>query len=273
MTGIAARPLPSFTELRQLAARSPMAHACIELRTQQVAWCDWDITGERRTEVVRWFHRPDADYAGMHDWLRAAMRDVLTADSLAIYLRPAQKPGHGLLGSDLAALELLDGSLLAPVGEHGQLASVVQFTGRVRRAGTGVFMEGQAAERMAESPGAQPMGAYGSDGRGHVLLRPMRRRPWTPFGFSPLEEAIRYGEDGLIDMAATEAAIPEAFGFRFTAPAGFEEIPQPSVAPGGRPCTFDQNLRTWMKGIFDEVLHLCGATDLEWAWIKEDHDA
>ena len=43
------------------------------------------------------------------------LEDVFVVDALSLYIHPSRVPGKGLLGSDLAALEVLDGTTIRPL--------------------------------------------------------------------------------------------------------------------------------------------------------------
>jgi hypothetical protein len=259
MTSTTERPLPSFADLRLLAG-TPMAHACTELRTMQVACAEWDIrlaeapadhTAEtaRRAAAARFFHWPESTLT-LADWLRLAVRDALVIDATTIYLRSAKTPGAGLLGSSLYGLELLNGTWVLPPAGAGDCAR--QFALDVTRGPHG-------------TPPAPPAETVSFYGEGEILYLPRERQPGSLFGWPPLERAIRYDGDGRYDPEATQAAIPAAFGLEFTPPAGFGEIRDPAGA------TLDARLRQWLKGIFDAILHdHAGAADLEWSWLDAD---
>ena len=276
------RPLLSFSDLRYLSQTSPIARACIQMRKNEVRFAEWDIGpvpeaanhaamrdfGERRSDAIRFFKNPDRDYASLGSWLDAALEDVLVTDSLAIYLRRTVKPGGGLLGSSLSALELIDGATLAPVGKV-----TVQFTSEVRRA--------LAADYVSWAQYPSEGREAGNYGRSELLYRPFAAPvipgdPFTdpatwahePFGRSPLEKAIAYGDDGSIDLAATEAKLPEAFGI---------ELMTLGITAPDQPPAYWQNedlgrrLRAFLKSIFDGILHeTCDAPDLEWVWGEGD---
>ena len=270
-TETVARPVPSFTDLRRLANSSAIARACIQLRKQQVRYAEWDIglTGgackrcspARRDEVRAFFRQPEPGYGTLPAWLDAALEDVLVTDSLAIYLRRTVKPGGGLLGSSLSALELIDGATLLPSCDiHGSAGPVLQYISEVRRCGIAEMISGGSA------PAANPR-QHASYGRDEVLYRPYCRRPETAFGFSPVEQAIAWKDgSGEIDLARTEARMPEAFGLD-AADLGLAPVKDadPIIAPLN-----PANLRKWVKAIFDGILHeICDAPDLEFLWLPD----
>jgi hypothetical protein len=259
------RPLLPFAELRYRAQHSPLAHACITLRKQQVCSAGWDIrvrgetspaARQRRSEALEWFQRPDSAYWSFSEWLGTAARDVLTTDSLAVCLRRTRGEGCGLLGSDLYEMQLVDGATILPtVKKNGSAAEYRQYPWAVRRQSFGDLAAGPAGDA------GEAMGTY-SDRM--LLYCPWRRRPWTPFGFSPLEEALQgAGIDGEVDDISLLNAFgidPEALGIIGGEPLGDDA-----------PRNLDRDIRRWFKGIFDSILHrTCSAPNLEWLWLDED---
>lgn len=275
MTETATLPLASFTDLRRLAQTSPIARACIELRKAQVRSAEWDIVptpeaaaamrgdhkamrdfGERRMQAVRWFQRPDADYGSFGSWLGTALEDVLATDSLAIYLRKSAEPGNGLLGSDVAALDLVDGATLLPLAD-----GLIQYAGNVRRVTTTEMLAG-------EGPPADAAWSHAWE-PGQVLYLPFCRRADSPFGFSPLERSLvlRPGTDEW-DFEGAAERMPAAFGLDR---AALGIIASPG-GPQAEVTNLDARIRGWLKGIFDSILrdHM-GVPDLEWRWEEPEH--
>lgn len=272
MTETAIRPVPSFADLRQLANSSPVARACIQLRKQEIRYAEWDIglTGgackrcspARGAEARVFFRRPEPDYGSLPAWLDAALEDVLVTDSLAIYVRKAREGSKGLLGSDVHSLELIDGATLAPsCDSHGCAGPVLQYLSEVRRCGVTEMIAGGSV------PMANPR-QHASYGRHEVLYRPYCLRAGNAFGFSPLEQAIAWKDgSGEIDLARTEARMPEAFGLD---PADLGLAPVKDADPILAPLN-PANLREWVKSVFDGILHeTCDAPDLEFLWLPAE---
>ena len=262
-----APPLATFAELRRLALTSAVARACIELRTQEIAWRDWDIvpdpalaqslrgrphltaeSSDRRAQALRWFRRPDSIYATFTEWLRAAIYEVLTVDALALYQHPPQNPGYGLLGGPVASLDLVDGAIIDQVlNGYGSVIGYVQYARHAQR---------RAVTDMTARPlTASPEALYGLP---QMLYRRFSVRPGSPFGWSPLEQAIVRDEASGIDIKATEAELPGKFGL----PPSALGI----AGAGDEPMDRDGWLKgylDWLAAIFNGLLQGSG---FQWKW-------
>jgi hypothetical protein len=168
------RPLPSFADLRYLALTSATARACIQVLKNEIRFAEWDISpgvaaaraaagdrtalallGTRRSEAVRFFREP-ARHWHFGVWLDRALEDVLVTDSLAIFLRRTVKPGCGLLGSDLSALDLTDGTTILPVPGPSPPFKVTrwrQYPSGVRRTDLATLLADPAAATLLASRG------------------------------------------------------------------------------------------------------------------------
>ena len=126
--------LVSFQQLIYYSQASTFVRACIDRRVEEILGLEWDIVPtkvaekamgndkasrtdfeKRRLKAINFFKRPDPDYDTFHNWLKVAMEDVFVIDALSIYLHPTRVPGKGLFGSDVASLEILDGSSIKPL--------------------------------------------------------------------------------------------------------------------------------------------------------------
>lgn len=127
MTTLDVHPIPSFRELRLLAETSPVIRACIELRKQELAATDWDITptgpsdcelapdfAERRKEAVRFFRQPDPGFASFYSWMGALAEQVLVLNTCPLYLTYPQPGRKGLLGRNVDGVSVLDPDRLVP---------------------------------------------------------------------------------------------------------------------------------------------------------------
>jgi hypothetical protein len=85
---------------------------------------DWE---RRRKQVMDFFSSPDSDkakYPTFESWLSALLEERFVIDAVAIHLRPPRRRGAGPFGSNLAALDLLDGSTIRPMFDlHGATPS------------------------------------------------------------------------------------------------------------------------------------------------------
>lgn len=199
--------LASFDTLRTLADLYSVARACIELRKSELRGIGWDIVltknaakalrgsssgmkefEKRRSEAVKFFRRPDPDYADFSTWFDALLEEVFVTDSLSLYIQPAMGKRKGLLGSDLAALDLLDGSLIRPLVDIRGGRPVPPNPGYQQ------FLYGvPRVDLMTLLLGRDDLDEKGmvAEYRGDQLMYlPYTQRTWTPYGMAPIERAI-----------------------------------------------------------------------------------
>jgi len=200
--------LASFGNLRTVADAYSVARACIQVRIQEILALGWEIGptkeaekrmradhaarrdfDERRAAMKKFWRRPDPNYFGFGSWLSAALEDVLAVDALSIYLHPPRKAGRGVLGSNLAALPLLDGTSIRPLlnVQGGKPLppnpAYQQYLYGVPRTDLMTLVNGEDVEDLGE--------AKVRDYRGDQLLYlPYVARDWTPYGFPPIERAL-----------------------------------------------------------------------------------
>ena len=201
--------LADFTTLRTLADLYSVARACIELRKSELRGIGWDIVltkdaakayrkdsaamsdfGKRREEAVNFFRRPDPEYPDFSGWFDAMLEEILVTDALALYVQPAigATAGKGLLGSQLGALDLLDGTLIRPLLDirGGKPvppnAAFQQYEYGVPRVDLMTLLMG---EDMEDDKGL--VAEYRGD---QLMYLPFSGRTWTPYGQAPIERAI-----------------------------------------------------------------------------------
>ena len=202
--------LTSFNVLRSLADTYSVARACVDKRKQEIVALDWDIVQtdeaeqalmgdesaradweKRRTIVKEFFEHPDsarAKYPTFGTWLNALLEDRFVIDAVAIHLVPPRKKGSGPFGSDLASLDLIDGStarpLLNTLGAPPQPpAPAVQiYEGGVPRADAISVIADADIEDLIE-----PVAEYRADQMIYMRETP---RANTPYGLSCVETAV-----------------------------------------------------------------------------------
>ena len=130
-TGPRAYEAVSFTALEAISDRVDAVRKAIELIKDEVGNADFEIVlnddrllrkhgpdylFEERMEIRRWFDHPDR-IRGLDwgDWSAAALEEALVKDALSIYPRRTVGRDAGPLGSDLYALQILDGKTIKPL--------------------------------------------------------------------------------------------------------------------------------------------------------------
>jgi Phage portal protein len=199
--------LVSFANLRMYADAYSVVRACIQVRKEEILGLDWDIVPtdeaqremrldaaahqdfqERRAKALDFFKRPDPNYHDFTGWLGAVLEDVFVVDALSIYLHPSRVEGKGLLGSNLAALEVLDGTTIRPLLDirggtpRPPSPAYQQYLWGVPRTDLMDIILQADIEEMDE-----PVAEYKAD---QLLYLPYTRRSWTPYGFPGIERAI-----------------------------------------------------------------------------------
>lgn len=204
--------LASFATLRYIADIHSVTRACINLRTNEILGLDWDIVAteeaslamkdnetalrdfnDRRRQALQFFKRPDPNYPNFHGWLAALLEEHFVCDAVSLYLHPARVKGKGLLGSDLAALDLLDGSTIRPLLDarggtpEPPNAAYQAYEWGVPRADLMNPFSGRELDELSGSVKTRLLDEY----RGDQLLYLRRTtRTWTPYGFPPVEQAL-----------------------------------------------------------------------------------
>ena len=199
--------LVSFANLRMYADAYSVVRACIQVRKEEILGLDWDIVPtdeaqremrgnadlhedfqKRRAEALNFFKRPDPNYHDFTGWMGAVLEDVLVVDALSVYIHPPRVAGKGVLGSDLAALEVLDGTTIRPLldvrggSPRPPYPSYQQYLWGVPRTDMMDIILQSDIEEMDE-----PVAEYRAD---QLLYLPYTRRSWTPYGFPGIERAI-----------------------------------------------------------------------------------
>lgn len=235
--------LVSFAVMRAYAEGNSFVRACITARKSEMLGMEYDIVPtpdaekamradrqahadfqERRKHALAWWARPDPDYDDFQSWFSACLESILVDDALALYLHPTRVPGKGAFGTDLAALEWIDGSSIRPViGMRGQrprppAPAYQQYLWGVPRADLTAVLHEADIEAMAEahdqtSDDIEPVKQYRRD---QLMYLRQEVRGWTPYGLSPVEKCIipiitllKRQELGLSFFS--EGSIPAAF--------------------------------------------------------------
>lgn len=207
--------LTSFANLRSLADTYSVARSCVDKCRQEILALEPDIvpTAEaehamrdddklrsdwdaRRAKVVNFFRYPDSDrakYRNFSMWLKALLEDVYVLDAVAVHLRGTRSKGAGPFGSDLASLDLLDGSTVRPLlnllgaTPTGGSVAYQQYVWGVPRVDMTSVMTDQDLELLADDPADGLRGEFRSDQLLYLRYEP---RDWTPYGFGPIEKGL-----------------------------------------------------------------------------------
>jgi hypothetical protein len=199
--------LCDFATLRLYSDLYSVARACIQLRKDEITGIGWDIVatkpaektmhgdkkamrdfGERAEQVRRFFNKPDSNYHDFGSWMSALLEDIFVVDALSLYLAPPRLPGKGVLGSSLAEMQLLDGTIVRPLIDlRGQTPTppnpayqIYQYG--VPRVDLMTLLAGDDTKDMDA-----PIKEYRGD---QMLYLPRWPRTWTVYGQSPLERVI-----------------------------------------------------------------------------------
>jgi hypothetical protein len=224
----------AFEVLRQYAKHYSVFRACLRVRKDEMLGLDWDIMPtkeaekamrgdmaahkdfmERRNEALRFFKNPDPyQYDGFEDWFSAWLEDQFVTDAAAFHVAPPRVPGKGLFGTEVGALELIDGTTIRPLvdGRGGRPrppnVAYQQYIWGVPRSDLMQVFLPEDAEEMASE-----IHDYRAD---QLLYRRLIPITNSPYGFSMVEQALVPGAIGfkrqsyLLDYY-TEGSLPAAY--------------------------------------------------------------
>lgn len=199
--------LTDFPTLRTYADLYSVARSCIQVRKGEIRGIEWDIIptkeaekkmrgdhkahqdfGERREKVLKFLKKPDPDYNNFSSWIDALLEDLFVVDAASLYIHPTRMKGKGVLGSDLAGLDLIDGTTIRPLVnlQGGKPASpnpaYQQYLQGIPRVDLMTLLTGEDVKDLD-----QPARQYRGD---QLLYLPYTARSWTPYGFPPVERTI-----------------------------------------------------------------------------------
>lgn len=232
--------LVDFKTLRMLSKVYDIARRCIELRRQEIAQMRWEITSrdpkvtiesDRLRSLYGFFEYPDRINGRRWDgWVKTLLEEVLVIDALAIYPHPTWLPGRGPVGSDLFALEILDGSTIKPLLDHRgarpmppQPAYQQVLYGMPRSE----MLADSAAQDLAGAPLADPdvmlKPYFSGDELYYEIYSPSSD---SPYGFSNLEQIIVN-----VNLALKRQQYWTSYFTDGTVPAGYIQVPEEWTAP------------------------------------------
>lgn len=206
--------IATFATLRSFADLYSVIRACISHITNEVLSTDWDIVptaqaekamhgkqekqddfAHRRQQAMKFWSRPDPQYRDWSSWMKAVMEDHAVLDAVALYMHPTRAQGHGPFNSNLASLDLLDGSTIRPlVDMRGSTPAAPDVA--YQQYVWGVPRVDLSTPLMGDEDAVQTQ--WVKDYRGDQLLYlPYYPRTWTPYGFSNVERALIPAATGL----------------------------------------------------------------------------
>src|ERR1017187_9615182 len=204
--------LASFQQLQTIAEKYSVARRCIQLRKDEICGLEWQIEmttaaakvyqgdhkamrdfGERAAKATKFFQQPDPDYWNFKSWLSALLEEVLVFDALSLVFRPkyGKGLGRGLLGSDLDSIRLVSGATIRPLLDmHGgkprpPAPAYQQFLYGVPRSDYQTVISGADIDDYGLA--GSEVNSFRAD---TMLYAPLVPRRETPYGFSPIEQAL-----------------------------------------------------------------------------------
>ncbi len=192
-----AQKLVPWTTLRAAADQVDIIRRCIQVRKVEQSQLDWDFTVDRRTceaagaktsrekadlrsnyiddigHLVEFWQMPDRTNGfTWNEWLDLLLEEYFVVDALSIYPRMD-------LGGNLHSLEIIDGTTIKPL------------------------LDERGNRPAPPNPAYQqwlygfPRGEYTDSGigdweatAGGLIYKPRHPRVWTPYGYSPTEQAL-----------------------------------------------------------------------------------
>lgn len=230
-----ATKLIDFRILRQLADVYDVLRACIKVRTQEIASMKWEILPEDEKDtkqtaaikdLTRFFNEPDPIRGLMfEDWIKVALEEVFVTDALSIYPHTTWLPGRGPLGSDLFALEILDGTTIKPLVDIRGARPLPpnpayqQFLYGVPR--TDLSSALLDAKRQDSNDGENWDSGQFPFSASQLYYRPYHPRVWTHYGFSNVEQIILN-----VNLALRRQQWHTAYFTDGSIPAGLLHVPE-----------------------------------------------
>jgi hypothetical protein len=199
-------------EVLKSAADQPLFRACIEIRKQRISTLDWSfrISPEYAAKMARSSGKSDAEAAEdlrrefqeeidrltnfwlmpdrrngyeFADWTGLLQEEQLVWDALAIYPQKTY-------GDDLFGLTILDGSTIKPLMDEQGGRPMPPFPA-YQQIMYGYPRGDFTADTVTESGKVVVPGGYDSS---QLIYRRRNIRTWTPYGFSPVEQALLDGQ-------------------------------------------------------------------------------
>lgn len=224
-----------FGVLRTLADEYNIARRCIEARKKEILGLAWDIVPtpqaaeamkgsisaktdweKRKSQVMEFMMRPDrspdSPYDNWAEWMEVILEDRYVIDAVALYLHPPLGgPGSGVMGSNIGSLDVIDGSTMRPLYDlrggtpPPSSPAFQQFLWGVPRTDYATPAEGKDPDELN--------GFVDAFKYRELKYLTNVKRDWTPYGFSPVEQALLPIQIGLARQRGqlqwfTEGSVP-----------------------------------------------------------------
>lgn len=212
-----------FKLMRNVVDMSHIARDCIAVRQQEIADVEFEISpkeqerGEfkvfpekkaglfdqwrtQRKALQAFYEHPDPvrglDY---DEWIRMAIEELLVTDSLSVFEHPTWGPGAGVLGSDLFALTLLDGTTIKPLLDirgappeppNPAFQQFIWGLARVDLVSLVLDARDDPSVQDSQRGFSYSNAEYLELTRDQLAYMPFHRRAWTAYGFSNVEQCI-----------------------------------------------------------------------------------
>ncbi|MHB8573557.1 MAG: phage portal protein [Candidatus Dormibacteria bacterium] len=229
-----ATKLIDFRALEQLANIYDVLRRCIEIRKQEIGSMRWEVVardpkkkldGDSQVDEITAFLRQPDPIRGltMHGWLKMALEEVFVKDALSIYPHPTWGKGKGPAGSDLFALEILDGKTIKPLvdirGARPMPPSPAyqQFLYGVPR----TEMAADVSQELGGPPLGDPEAQIGRFTSHQLYYQVYNPRANTLYGFSNVEQIILN-----VNLALKRQQYWTAYFTEGTVPAGLLHVPE-----------------------------------------------
>lgn len=213
-----------FRLMRSIADMSHIARDCIGIRQEEIADVDWEVAPKeeergqfkvfpekkaglydqwrtQRKALQAFWEQPDPVRGLNHDqWIRMAVEEMLVTDSLSIFEHPTWGADAGVLGSDLFALTIIDGTTIKPLldvrggppqAPNPAFQQFIWGLPRVDLVSTVLDARDDPAVQDAQRGFSYSKAEYLELTRDQLAYMPFHRRAWTAYGYSNVEQAIQ----------------------------------------------------------------------------------
>lgn len=215
-----------FATMRRMADMSTIARACIGIIQQECADVEYEVApkeeerGEfkvfpdkkaglfdqwrsQRKALEAFVARPDPIRGLKYDtWIRMAIEEMLVTDALSIFEHTAWGgAGYGVAGSDLFALEILDGAYIKPLRDirggppappNAAYQQIIWGLPRVDLMSLLLDAREDPAVQDAQRGFSYSQAEYMEFTADQLAYLPYYQRSWTLYGLSNIEQAIMF---------------------------------------------------------------------------------